>query len=303
MAVAMTLVLTGAVPVLVSCSGAKPAPQASASAAMTLAAYRQFLNGIDATLAQDTQRIRSARTPPAVSSAAAIAEGDVDRDVSELSGISAPARFKAAQAALISALRDLRTGLAGTGSAAAQSRVCAGSSAMAMISSSTGAVRLRSAGARLVTADPAARVRMTSFLPPATAATDRRLANGTVVKPPVRAGPGEAIVINNGSTDAVVTLALGDSRAAAMAVYVRAGSPATVKGIGDGSYQVYVTSGTDWDTPDRLFTRNCAFERFDRAVAFVTTATHYTEERITITPSAGGNVRESRVPPSQFPAA
>jgi hypothetical protein len=85
---------------------------------------------------------------------------------------------------------------------------------------------------------------MTSFLPPATAATDRRLANGTVVKPPVRAGPGEAIVINNGSTDAVVTLALGDSRAAAMAVYARAGSPATVTGIGDGSYQEYVTSGT-----------------------------------------------------------
>lgn len=88
-------------------------------------------------------------------------------------------------------------------------------------------------------------------------------------------------------------------------LYVRAGSTATVKGVGDGNYQAYFTGGTDWDAADHRFTRSCDFEKFDTNVSFTTTThgneTDYVQDELTLTQVVNGNVQTSKVPAQQFP--
>jgi hypothetical protein len=102
----------------------------------------------------------------------------------------------------------------------------------------------------------------------------------------------------------VVDLVL-TGRMTALAVYVRAASSATVKGVANGDYQVYTTTGSGWDRVNQVFTRACGFQKMDSPIDFTTTthgnATQYVQEQITITPVTDGNVQVTDVPPAQFP--
>lgn len=301
---AVTAILATVIPALAGCSGKAPAPLPSAQS-MTVAAYERVLTGIDKGLGSDFQRLRSARIPSAVSAAAAAAQTDVSRGLNLLEGVSPPGRFKAGNAAIISALKSFYSALGGAASAAGAGQVCAGTSAVALISRSAATAQLRSAEARLSAADPAHLARLGSFLPPVTADTGRRPANGTLVKRASPGGLGEVRVNNSkGSADAVVSLVSGNE-VTEMAVYVRARSTATVHGIHDGTYQVYVANGTDWEAQEKLFTRNCGFQKFNRAADFTTkisgSTTHYTFYEIDINPSVYGNATENKVRPEQYP--
>jgi hypothetical protein len=328
---ALAIVLVAVVPILGGCAGTKPAPagtqgpvsasspagtQGPVSASSpagthapiyasppAITGYWQTLTSVNEKLASDLRRLRSARTPSEVSSAATTAEADAYRNFYRLVGVSPPAGLRASQDALTLALRGFLVDLDNTGSAANAGDVCAGSSAMAMISRSTGTAQLRSAEARLATANPPAGSGIGSLLAPLTADTNRQLANGTLVKRATLTGLGELTIYNGNDTDAVVSLVLAGSHVASMAIYVRANSSATTSAIGNGTYQVYFTTGTAWDSPDHLFARNCDFERLDRNFRFTTTtqggATDYTKEQITFP----GSVTESHVPPEQFPVS
>lgn len=145
---------------------------------------------------------------------------------------------------------------------------------------------------------------MPQFLPPPTADTSRSLASGTLIKKPARRGLGELAIINTaGTTDAVVTMVRDG--VTAMAVYVRAGAVSTARHIGDGVYQIYVTTGTDWDAAEHAFTRECAFQKMNTTFAYVTTThgstTQYSDDQITLTPVVHGNVTISKVPAAAFP--
>jgi len=278
------------------CTGSKPAAAAVPVRAVSLSAYRLMLSTVVVSLASDLQRLRSAQAPAAVSSAAAAAEHDVAGDIRTLQGSRGPAQVQAAQTALIAALRQYATSLDSTAAAAGSDRVCAGSSAAALLSRSSGAARLRQAQAG---------AGMPQFLPSPTAGTGRRLANGTLIMAPAPRGLGELTIVNTaGTTDAVVGMVLGDSTA--MAVYVQAGATRTVRHIGDGVYQIYITTGVDWDAAGRLFTRDCGFQKMNTTFDYVTTThgstTQYAADQITLTPAADGNVTLSQVPADRFPA-
>jgi hypothetical protein len=303
--VATTVILVAAITALAGCSGSTPAPLPSARS-MTVTAYERDLTGIDKGLGSDFQRLRSARIPPAVSAATAATEEDVSRDLNLLVGVSPPPRFEAGNAAIIPALMSFYAALGNAASAADTSQVCAGTSAVALISRSAGTAQLRSAEARLSAADPAHLAHLGSFLPPVTADTNRRLTNGTLIKKASPSGLGEVKVDNSeGSTDAVVSL-VSSNEVTKMAVYVRARSSATVHGIDDGTYQVYVTNGDDWEMQENLFTRNCDFGKFDRTAGFTTkisaSTTGYTFYEIDLNPSVAGNATENNVPPAQYPS-
>ena len=312
--VAMAVIFSAGVLALAGCSGPETSsspgsqspPRASASPSpspMALAAYRQLLTQINTTLAADMRQLEFARTSSSVSNAATVLGDTLTQDARLLTSVTAPIPLRSAQAMLISALNDLSSDVQNTVSAASASQVCAGPSAVTMVSRFRGAAELRSAAALLAVADPAG-TRIGSYLPPVTADPNRRLANGTLVKAPALRGLGQLTIDNSqNSTDTVVSLVPGGSHAAALAIYVRAGASATADGIADGSYQVYVTSGSDWSARQRLFTRDCNFEQLDQPVAFTTTATQYTTEQLTLYPVIDGNVSESSVPPDQFPAS
>jgi len=100
-----------------------------------------------------------------------------------------------------------------------------------------------------------------------------RLANGTVLLNDVSGGYGHTRIINdNDDIDVVVVFAgPADPEKPLLAVYVRADSSTTVRGIRDGNYIVYYSSGNDWDTYSKRFTRNAFHGRFDEEEIFSTT--------------------------------
>jgi hypothetical protein len=100
----------------------------------------------------------------------------------------------------------------------------------------------------------------------ALAEQDRRLDNGQLVRPGSRTGRGELTIDNGGDKDAVISLAMNKSPA--FSGYVRNSSKYTVKGIRDGTYEIFFTTGVDWDSQNRTFTRDRTLQRFDDTTEF-----------------------------------
>lgn len=128
---------------------------------------------------------------------------------------------------------------------------------------------------------------------------DRRLANGQFIRAGNRSGEGQLAISNNGSHDAVVTLAR--NRNAVYSVYVRQGMQFTVTGIRDGTYETFFTSGMDWDSRARAFTRDRTFQRFDNSLQFTTTSAQSTIWKITLYEVPGGNANVSNVNAADYP--
>ncbi|MFF4649160.1 hypothetical protein [Streptomyces sp. NPDC001380] len=178
-------------------------------------------------------------------------------------------------------------------------RYCTASAALAGLGASAGLRALPGPLRRL--ADAGYR---TSYRPPRTGPVrDRRRATGSYVRSGSRTGRGSLTIENGGGRDAVVSLARGGRTV--HSVYVRRGSTFKVRGVRDGTYAVYFTSGRDWDGSARRFTRDCGFSRFDDTMRFatVTTATQirWTTWRLTLQPVAGGNARTTGLDARSFP--
>lgn len=275
-------------------------PSPTITPALTLAEYAQTVNQAEADLAQGFRWLRTARTPSAVSSAATALSASLTAHTNTLRSVLPPEQVKAAHEVLLLGLNALGNNIEALAGLADDRAVCAGPSATATAARSDGAAQLRTALSALKAADPSTVFRIGSFLPRPAPLPERRLANSTLIKSTKR-GQGQLTVKNGGDTDAVVTLTPSGNTTATVQVYVRGSSTAKVTRIPDGTYHVYMTFGTDWDTTGRLFTRTCAFKRFDQTANFQTTATTYSANRLTVTPVLNGNATTSDVDPEDFP--
>ncbi len=213
-----------------------------------------------------------------------------------LVAIVPPTHYAAAQTDLLFALDQLASELSGL-SAQIQSReLCAAPPVIATLSTLPGADALRHAAAAL---GPAG-ADLTAAPPAAQPLPDRRMKNGIVLRDP-GSGHGEFTVENGTGHDAVVTLSR-DGRAVG-SFFVARGETAQLNGIRDGMYDVFFTTGADWD--GAAFTRSCAFERFDETVTFATGHTKreitYTTYSATLQPIPSGNIRTVEVQPESFP--
>jgi hypothetical protein len=81
-----------------------------------------------------------------------------------------------------------------------------------------------------------------------------------------------------------------------------AGNSYTVSGVRDGTYQIFLTSGADWDAAAAGFSRICSYQKFADTFQFTTTSRQYTQWTITLKASVGGNARTDDVPPGDFPS-
>jgi hypothetical protein len=106
---------------------------------------------------------------------------------------------------------------------------------------------------------------------------------------------------NQGTDDAVVTLAPQGSSTATATVYLWAGGSFTIKGIRDGTYEVFVTGGQDWDDALKIFGVGCSSEKFSDTFAFTTSRSTYTIWDIKLSVSSGGNTSASPVDPGSVP--
>jgi hypothetical protein len=116
------------------------------------------------------------------------------------------------------------------------------------------------------------------------------------------------LTISNQSqdADAVVILESQQTYESAVSVYVRANESTQVGGLYQGTYETYVTFGTDWDPGGGRFRNAAGYLRFEEPVKFPTcqagfTSGGSTSYEITLAVTEGETSPVESVPPESFP--
>jgi hypothetical protein len=267
-------------------------------------AYQDALTLVDTQLAAALQQVSAARTPKATATAVGGLRDALVAQTSALRDLTPPVAVRTAHDTLATALRDLMVELANVGSLVEDYRICTGGSAIAKISSVESAASVRTAAHDLGLTDANHEYKFGTFLPAVTPDTFRQLANGTFLKK-ASGGSGRFKLENKTKEDAVVSLAPAGTKAAVFTLYVRAGGTSTATGIKNGSYEIYLSSGVDWEPAIGAFTRNCAFEKFTDPLPYKSTSTRLDGWSITLGggESTGGTEAGSTdVDPADLPA-
>jgi hypothetical protein len=259
--------------------------------------YQDALTATDSALATGWRKLAAARTPATVRNAADALALTAESEAEKLADVEPPVQAASAHDALVSALEAVSAEL----SAGSTENVCAGSSAIPRLSRAAALDQFRAAARALSTADPAHPYRVGTWVPKATKDPKRRLSNGKFLKRTTTGGAGELRIKNGAGTDGVVSIVAGGSKRPTIVVYVRGKQNFTVRGLRDGTYRVFLSTGTDWDSAAKTFSRNCSFERFDDTFKFRTTATTYTIWEISLQAVSGGNATATAVSPEDFP--
>lgn len=272
------------------------------TAALSPSAYQEKLRSASSVVAPTFDRLTKAgsledtRTELEKASAAT-------SEAARLLDVDPPAEVLAVHRDLVAALRQITTDLSQLSGQAASMELCATPSILAAVSNAPGVNSLRTVREELGSGRLDATYQWEEFLPASTPLQERRLANGRLVDSQRRTGNGQLKVDNGTEHDAVVKLVQGGRTI--VSVYVGTGSEATVGKINDGNYEVFYTSGIDWDGQLRTFTRSCLFERFDGPFKFTTVPVEggieYTIQSIGLQPRIGGNARTATVPAQSFP--
>ncbi|WP_214103025.1 hypothetical protein [Acrocarpospora catenulata] len=268
---------------------------------LTPAAYRTALDAAGGPVDTALKNLEKGKTAKALQERLDRAERAVEQALQQLEPVQPPAEITTEHADYLDGLRSMRTSLGELRSGVDQRAYCTATAVMAGLGKSEGFTALREAGVDLASLGdyPGGKV---TVKPPKE--RNRSLSNGKLLRSSIRGGRSKLTVRNDGKQDSVLTMMLGKRKA--ITVYVRKKSKATITNIKDGSYRVYFTTGTDYDSKKRAFTRGCDFVKFDDPVRFRTTysgsAIRWVDWTLTITPVDGGNAKFSEVDPDDFPA-
>ena len=260
--------------------------------AMSSAAYAQSLTAISGQLGPDFQAVVTAETPDAVKSA--LTKLSADAQALSDNGVpnDPPDTLSTPNGKLSRALADLSTS-ADTTAKDVGTEVCTSASALAEFTRSAGASGLRDVATSLNSVDPTYGKALAGFLPAPIADQNRQLGNGQVLRH--SSGPG-SLTINNSGTDAVVTLTKTGTKTPVASVYVRANAKTTLSDIPGSVFDIYVTSGQDWDSAAQKFTRQCGFTKTDSTWDFSDS-----DWTLTLTEQVNGNLSVSPLNPGDAP--
>ncbi|MBS2534035.1 hypothetical protein KGQ20_14775 [Catenulispora sp. NF23] len=261
-------------------SSAPPSPTA-----MSSAAYAQSLTSVSAQLAPDVAAVVNAETPDAAKTALSKLSTDANNLSSGLPS-DPPDALSAPTQQLSTALGTLSTSADSTANDVGAA-VCTSASALAEFTRSDGAKAMRDAATALGAVDPAYGKDVAGFLPAPIADQTRQLGNGQVLRH--SSGPG-SLTINNSGTDAVVTLTKVGTKTPVASVYVRGNGDTTLDDIPGDTFDIYVSSGTDWDSAAQKFTRQCSFQKTDSTWDFSDS-----NWSLTLTPVENGNLTVSQL--------
>ncbi|MGH3986910.1 MAG: hypothetical protein ACRDTZ_06280, partial [Pseudonocardiaceae bacterium] len=224
-------------------------------------------------------------------------------EAARLLDVDPPAEVLAVHRDLLAGLRQLATDMSQLSDQVASRELCAAPPILAAVSNAPGVDSLRTVRETLGSGGLDESYQWGEFLPAPTPLPERRLANGRLLDSQRRTGSGQLKVDNGTEHDAVVKLVQGGSPV--VSVYVGKRSETTVGKINNGSYELFYTSGIDWDGQLKTFTRSCLFERFEEPVEFTTVPVQggikYTIQSIGLQPRIGGNAQTTEVPAQSFP--
>ncbi len=269
---------------------------------LSSAAYQETLRSAGGVVAPSFERLTGAGS--AEDAATALMQASTATlEAEQLLDVNPPTEVLTVHADLRAGLRQLATDMSRLGRQVMSMELCAMPSIVAAVSNASGVASLRTVRDDLGSGRLGASYQWGEFLPVPTPLPDRRLANGKLIDSQRRNGRGQLKVDNGAEHDAVVKLVQGGRPM--VSVYVGKGSSATVGQISDGSYEMFYTSGEDWDNQLKVFTRSCQFKRFEEPVIFSTTSVNggirYTIQTVGLQPRVGGNARTTQVSPQSFP--
>ncbi|WP_433074664.1 hypothetical protein ACQP1P_27800 [Dactylosporangium sp. CA-052675] len=278
-------------------SGKASSEPSSPPKAMSVAEYQAVLTEVDGLLGPAWQKVVGAGNRTATSEAAmALSQAARDSE-SRLAYLTAPEEAKDGHEHLMRAFSSSSNGFSNLAVTVQRGEVCASSSAVSQVTGSVAANEVREAVKAF-----GSTFTFGAWLPGPAPQQDRKLGNGTYVKKGTLNGSGEFTINNGGGkTDVVVSLVPNGTKAAATTVYISAGQTFKVKRVRDGSYQIYMATGSDWDSGAAGFTRDCHLSKFTDPIEFKTTSRQYTTWEITLKPSTGGNAHTDSVDPADFP--
>ncbi|WP_327582788.1 hypothetical protein OHA25_43750 [Nonomuraea sp. NBC_00507] len=276
-------------------------PSSSPSpAALTPEAYKAELDSRHKSLSGAISALAGARGVKALDQRVTKAEEALSGAAAALGALNPPDTVRAQHDAYVASLRDFATELGSTEGKVGARDLCTSSAVLIDLDDKLAA--LDEAGEALQSAGdyPADIVSVK-----AGRKQTRRLSNGSFVRKGSTLNGRSSLEIDNGAPrDAVVTVMRGGSKA--FSVYVRKKAKFKVRGVRDGSYKIFFTHGVDWDGKSKAFTRECSFERFQKAVTFKTTFTatqiRWHDWRVTLHAISGGNARTAPVDPGDFPS-
>ena len=107
---------------------------------------------------------------------------------------------------------------------------------------------------------------------------------------------GRLRVTNNGQQDTYVAL-VNTERDTSYGIYLWGGQTETLQGIWDGSYEVYITTGSQWDVSQGRFLNAGLYQKMDDVLKF----TKYTTWELELDVIEGGNTSGTRINPADFP--
>lgn len=279
-----------------------PRSQQSAARPISVQQYATTLAGAVRPLDSAYKALNKAKGYKGLSGRVTDVRDATQRAVVALEEVTPPPGIAADHARLVAALRGSYSELDGTDTKVGSRDVCTGPAVRADIGDAGATRELRTALEATTAKLPGERVSLS--LPSAGQKVGSRPANGSLVRSGSRNGRGTLTVDNDGgSSDTVVTLRKGSKTA--FSVYVRSGKKTTVRGISDGTYSVYFTSGDHWDRKTRAFASDCQFEKFDESFRYSTRSTatriEWTTWTLELQSSLLGNAPTSDVDPDDFP--
>ncbi|OAA18991.1 hypothetical protein UG55_109627 [Frankia sp. EI5c] len=263
---------------------------------VTEAVYQQALTTFDNRVGPAFGDLVAAATPDDVNVRAGQLKEALDEQRKALRGLTPPGPVGQAHAELVRALRDLADEAEEVAEAGGQRVLCTGASAAGDLGRSAAAERLRAA-ARSLAGSPSAGGYVAAAFLPARAEAARPPAAGTVFGTPDPDSRAYLEVDNaRGDQDAVVSLVATGERSPRLKIYVRAYGTQRTAGIPNGAYQIYVTTGSEWDGTG--FGRDCDFQRFDRTISYGSGTAGWD---LTLQGTILGNADLDGVSPNSFP--
>jgi hypothetical protein len=138
-------------------------------------------------------------------------------------------------------------------------------------------------------------------IPPAAATLSTNISRPVtaVIMPNASAtGYGELTIENGTANDGVVILTLND--VPITAAYIRTMESFKLRGIRDGTYFLYFSTGEGWN--GKVFTLSPSHKKFEDSFPFTTGTTTYTTWSVTLQGVVGGTAAADDVNPSAFPS-
>lgn len=251
---------------IAGCSSSQITP-AAAPTPVSSTVYQDKLRSANIAVAAAMDRFATARSAEEARTGldqAAAAVGEA----AQLLDISPPDEVQAVHRELLAGLRQLAVDLAHLRDEAMSMTLCAAPSIMAAVSNGPGMTSLRSVREAFRSGRAGLEYQWGDSLLAPAQLPERRLVTGQLIDTMQRDGRGQLRVDNGTAHDAVVEL-VHDGKPV-VSVYVSKGSITTVDDIDDGSYELFYTSGIDWDDQLKTFTRSCLFKRFETPMSFTT---------------------------------